>query len=64
MNKLRKNKQTDSKDNTDDKMGVLDDSDFDEDDFDQEGVYSNQNGTLHAHRCKKLGCFILRDLDN
>ena len=45
MNKLRKDKQTDSKDNTDDEMDVLDDSDFDEDDFQQEGVYSNQNGT-------------------
>ena len=68
MNKLRKDKQTDSKDNTDDEMDVLDDSDFDEDDFDQEGVYSNQNGTLHVKI--KLGCFavkcafILLDLDN
>lgn len=53
MNKPRKDKGTDSKENTDDGMDAFDDSDFDVDDFDQEGVYLNQNSKLDIYRCRK-----------
>ena len=60
MNKLRKDKQTNSKDNTDDGTNAFDDSDFNEDDFDQEGVYSNQNGALDTYNFKKLSYLVVK----
>ena len=49
MNKPHKSEETDSKDDTDNEIDEFNDSDFDEDDMDQEGVYSNQKGTLGMH---------------
>ena len=49
MNKPRKSKETNSKGDTDSEIDEFNDNDFDEDDMDQEGVYSNQKGTLNMH---------------
>ena len=46
-NKPRKSKETNSKEDIDNEIDEFNDSDFDEDDMDQEGVYSNQKGTLN-----------------
>ena len=45
----RKSKVTNSKEDADNEIDEFNDSDFDEDDMDQEGVYSNQKGTLNMH---------------
>ena len=49
MNKPRKCKETNSKEETDNEIDEFNDNDFDEEDMDQDGVYSNQKGTLNMH---------------